>query len=83
MARRRLPSPIIAFDAAAIAKLAASNGGYTSSVLTAPAGFTGTDGTLVLQPDGQVQRGLAVFGWHPGRRITVAPAPTQLAQPTS
>jgi ABC-type branched-subunit amino acid transport system substrate-binding protein len=73
----------IAFDAAAIAKLAGSNGGYTSSVLTAPAGFTGTDGTLVLQPDGQVQRGLAVFGVASGAPITVEPAPTQLAQPTS
>jgi branched-chain amino acid transport system substrate-binding protein len=73
----------LAFDAAAIAKLAASNGGYTSSVLTAPAGFTGTDGTLVLQPGGQVQRGLAVFGVASGTPVTVAPAPTQLAQPTS
>jgi ABC-type branched-subunit amino acid transport system substrate-binding protein len=78
------PPPSIAnlgFDAAAIAKLAASQGGYTSSVLTAPAGFTGTDGTLVLQPDGQVQRGLAVFQVAPGAPAVVAPAPTQLAPP--
>ena len=53
----------VAFDAAAIAHLAASSGGYTSTVLTAPDGFTGTDGVLVLQPTGQVLRGLA--GAHP------------------
>jgi branched-chain amino acid transport system substrate-binding protein len=71
----------LGFDAAAIAKVAASQGGYTSSVLTAPAGFTGTDGTLVLEPTGQVQRGLAVFQVAPGAPATVAPAPTQLAPP--
>ncbi len=71
----------LGFDAAAIAKLAASQGGYTTSVLTAPAGFTGTDGTLVLEPNGQVQRGLAVFQVAPGAPSVVAPAPTQLSPP--
>ena len=69
------PPPSIAdlgFDAAAIAKLAASQGGYTNSALTTPAGFTGTDGTLVLEPDGQVQRGLAVFQVAPGTPTIVA-----------
>jgi ABC-type branched-subunit amino acid transport system substrate-binding protein len=78
------PPPSIAnlgFDAAAIAKLAASQGGYTTSVLTAPAGFTGADGTLVLEPNGQVRRGLAVFKVEPGAPAIVAPAPTQLAPP--
>jgi Periplasmic binding protein len=78
------PPPSIAnlgFDAAAIAKLAASEGGYTTSVLTTPAGFTGTDGALVLEPDGHVQRGLAVFKVAPGAPAIVAPAPTQLAPP--
>jgi ABC-type branched-subunit amino acid transport system substrate-binding protein len=73
----------LAFDAAAIAKIAASQGGYTTSVLTAPAGFTGTDGTLVLEPTGQVQRGLAVFQVAPGAPAIVAPAPTQLSPPVS
>jgi hypothetical protein len=73
----------LGFDAAAIAKLAASQGGYTTSVLTAPAGFTGTDGTLVLEPNGQVLRGLAVFQVAPGAPAVVAPAPTQLSPPVS
>ena len=73
----------VAFDAAAIAKLAASTGGYTSGVLTAPAGFTGTNGVLVLQPNGQVSRGLAVFQVAGGAPVITSPAPTTLTQPTS
>ncbi len=73
----------VAFDAAAIARLAASGGGYTSTVLTAPDGFTGTDGVLVLQPTGQVLRGLAVFQVAPGAPVITSPAPTQLSQPSS
>lgn len=73
----------VAFDAAAIAHLAASSGGYTSTVLTAPDGFTGTDGVLVLQPTGQVLRGLAVFQIAPGAPVITSPAPTQLNQPAS
>jgi hypothetical protein len=68
----------VAFDAAAIAKLAASSGGYTSNVLTAPGGFTGTDGVLVLNPDGTVRRGLAVFKVAPGAPTIVSPAPSSL-----
>ena len=78
------PPPSIAnlgFDAAAIAKLAAAQGNYTTSVLTAPAGFTGTDGTLVLAPNGQVQRGLAVFQVAPQTPAVVSSAPTQLSPP--
>ena len=71
----------IAFDAAALAKLAASSGGYTTQVLTAPAGFTGTDGLLVLQPDGTVKRGLAVFSITPGQPTITSPAPASLNQP--
>ena len=71
----------VAFDAAALAKMAAASGGYTSSVLSAPAGFTGTDGVLALQPDGQVRRGLAVFKIAPGAPVIISAAPTQLSQP--
>jgi ABC-type branched-subunit amino acid transport system substrate-binding protein len=71
----------VAFDAAAMAKLAAGEGGYTSSVLTAPSGFTGTDGVLVLRPDGTVKRGLAVFSVQPGQPAITSPAPTSLNQP--
>jgi ABC-type branched-subunit amino acid transport system substrate-binding protein len=73
----------VAFDAAAIARLAASSGGYTSTVLTAPDGFTGTDGVLVLTPSGQVLRGLAVFQIAPGAPTISSPAPTALSQPAS
>ncbi|MDE1896712.1 MAG: penicillin-binding protein activator [Rhodospirillales bacterium] len=71
----------IAFDAAALAKLAASSGGYTAQVLTAPSGFTGTDGLIVLQPDGTVKRGLAVFSIAPGQPSISSPAPASLSQP--
>ena len=71
----------VAFDGAALAKMAAASGGYTSSVLSAPAGFTGTDGVLALQPDGQVRRGLAVFKIAPGAPVIISAAPTQLSQP--
>jgi len=73
----------VAFDAAAIAKLASGSGGYTSTVLTAPAGFAGTDGVLVLQAGGQVLRGLAVFQVAPGAPVITSPAPTTLTQPTN
>ncbi len=71
----------IGFDAAALAKLASASGGYTVQALTAPSGFTGTDGLLVLQPDGTVKRGLAVFAVTPGQPSIVSPAPASLAQP--
>ncbi len=73
----------IGFDAAAIAVLASSQGGFTSTVLTAPSGFTGTDGVLLLLPDGEVQRGLAVFQIAPGAPTITSPAPAQLSVPVS
>jgi ABC-type branched-subunit amino acid transport system substrate-binding protein len=81
-----VPPPAIAdvaFDAAAIARVAAGGGGYTSTVLTDPSGFSGTDGVLQLEPNGQVQRGLAVFQVAPGAPVVSSPAPTQLTAPTS
>lgn len=71
----------IAFDAAALAKLASTSGGYTTKVLTSPSGFTGADGLLVLMPDGDVKRGLAVFAIAPGQPNVVSPAPTSFKQP--
>jgi len=74
----------VAFDAAAIAKVAAGAGGYTNTVLTNPSGFAGTDGVLRLEPTGEVERGLAVFQVAPGSPIITSPAPTQLsASPSS
>lgn len=71
----------VAFDAAALARVAASAGGYTSNVLTTPAGFTGTDGLVVLKPDGGVTRGLAVFSIAAGAPVISAPAPKTLTPP--
>lgn len=71
----------VAFDAAALAKLAAANGGYTVQTLSAPSGFTGTDGLLVLDPDGTVRRGLAVFSITPGQPTITSPAPASLNSP--
>jgi ABC-type branched-subunit amino acid transport system substrate-binding protein len=73
----------VAFDAAAIAQLAVGQGGYTVAVLTDPSGFTGTDGFLQLETNGQVQRGLAVFQLAPGAPVITSPAPTQIKPPTS
>lgn len=68
----------VAFDSAAIAVLAAKEGGYTTDVLTNSSGFTGTDGVLRLLPNGQVERGLAVFKVEPGGPNIVSPAPQSL-----
>lgn len=68
----------VGFDAAAIAVLAAREGGYTTDVLTNRSGFTGTDGVLRLAPDGHVERGLAVFRIEPGGPKIVSPAPRSL-----
>jgi ABC-type branched-subunit amino acid transport system substrate-binding protein len=73
----------VGFDSAAIAVLAAAQGGYTNGVLTQPAGFTGTDGVLQLLPSGQVQRGLAVFQIAPTAPTITSPAPTTLTTPSS
>lgn len=71
----------VAFDAAALARVSASGGGYTSTVLTAPAGFTGTNGLVVLNPDGTVSRGLAVFTIAPGAPVMSTPAQATFNQP--
>jgi hypothetical protein len=73
----------VGFDAAAIAHLLAGEGGYTSNLLTNPAGFTGADGVLQLEPNGQVQRGLAIFEITPSGPTITTPAPASLTPPTS
>lgn len=51
----------VAYDAALIAGfVSAGSGGYVKS-LTQPSGFVGSDGLIILMPDGHVRRGLAVF----------------------
>jgi branched-chain amino acid transport system substrate-binding protein len=78
----------VAFDAAAIAQLlssgsGAAGSGFTLQALTNPSGFSGTDGVLQLEPNGQVQRGLAVFQIAPGGPVINSAAPTTLTPPSS
>jgi hypothetical protein len=80
------PPPGIAdvgYDAAMLAKAAYAAGGFTTAQLTNPAGFSGIDGLIVLQPTGQVLRALAVFQIAPGAPLMASPAPTQLGAPPS
>ena len=71
----------LAYDAAAIARVLATNGGYEPTSLTRPEGFSGVDGVLGLLPDGHVKRGLAVFEIQRGGVQIVDPAPDNLAAP--
>ena len=73
----------VAFDAAAIARVAAGSGGYGAATLTSPSGYSGADGALVLEPNGQVLRGLAVFQVTPSGPVITSPAPAQVTAPTS
>jgi hypothetical protein len=76
-----LPISDLAFDAASIARVLAGAGGYSMANLTQPTGFSGADGVFLLQPDGQVRRGLAVFEIQQGTPVQVSPAPTALGAP--
>lgn len=71
------PSPLadLAFDAASIARVVASQGPYSVGALSQPAGFLGVDGWIGLLPDGQVRRGLAVFRIERGGPTMIEPAP--------
>jgi branched-chain amino acid transport system substrate-binding protein len=71
------PPPLadLAFDAASIARLLATQSGFSAAALTQPAGFVGADGWLALLPDGQVRRGLAVFRVERGGAQMIEPAP--------
>ena len=79
------PSPLaaIAFDAGAIARVTTVSGQINQEALTNPSGFGGADGVLVLDPDGSVRRGLAVFQVGSGGAQIVQPAPTSLSAPGS
>lgn len=73
----------LAFDAAGIARSAASGQGFPVAALTRPQGYAGADGLIALLPDGTVRRGLAVYEvGRAGPRI-VSPAPASLAGPGS
>ena len=65
----------IAYDAAQLARVAASN----PAALTQSGGFRGADGPIALRPDGQVERGLAVFAVGPDGTHIVEPVPASIA----
>jgi branched-chain amino acid transport system substrate-binding protein len=72
------PPPAIAdlaYDAASIARMLSGEGGFSVAALTRPGGFAGVDGRLMLLPNGEVNRGLAVFRIERGGSSMVEPAP--------
>jgi branched-chain amino acid transport system substrate-binding protein len=73
----------LAYDAAAIARVVASGGGFSPASLARPEGFAGVNGVLGLQPDGGVRRGLAVFEIQRGGAQMIEPAPDTLGAPGS
>jgi ABC-type branched-subunit amino acid transport system substrate-binding protein len=78
------PPPAIAdlaFDAASIARVLASQGSYSAGALSQPAGYAGVDGWIGLLPDGQVRRGLAVFRIERGGPTMMEPAPQSAGGP--
>ncbi len=83
-ARFSTPAPglaDLAYDAAAIARVTAANGGFSAASLARPEGFAGVDGVLGLQPDGTVRRGLALFEIQRGGAQMIEPAPDTLSAP--
>lgn len=76
------PPPIadIAFDATLIGRAQAQDHDLSPEGLAKPDGFSGVDGALLLLPDGQVRRGLAIYQIGHG---LVSPAPTDLSSPGS
>jgi ABC-type branched-subunit amino acid transport system substrate-binding protein len=80
------PSPFAdyAFDAAAVARLLASENDFSLGSLARPEGFTGVDGALALLPDGHVRRALAVYQIDAGGGAhIVGLAPQDVSQPGS
>jgi branched-chain amino acid transport system substrate-binding protein len=77
------PPPLadLAFDSAAIARIVLSAGGADMTALTQPSGFIGTDGWLILLPDGQVRRALAVFRIERAGPAMIDPAPQPSSTP--
>jgi hypothetical protein len=71
----------LAYDAAAIARVTAQQGGFSIASLTRPDGFAGVDGVLGLLPDGHARRGLAIFEIGSDGVHMVSPAPATLSAP--
>jgi len=76
------PGPAdFAYDAAAIGRVAAQEGGFSFAALCRPEGFAGVDGLLALLTDGTVRRGLAVFEINRGGPTVREPTPDSLTAP--
>ena len=76
------PGPAdLAFDAAAIGRVLAQEGGFSFASLCRPEGFAGVDGLLALQTDGSVRRGLALFQIQRGGASIIEPAPASVGSP--
>ncbi|MEA2775983.1 MAG: hypothetical protein QOF90_1389 [Acetobacteraceae bacterium] len=77
------PPPLadLAFDSAGIARMVVGPNGADMTALTQPSGFVGIDGWLILLPDGQVRRGLAVFRIERAGPAMIDPAPQPSAAP--
>jgi ABC-type branched-subunit amino acid transport system substrate-binding protein len=84
MAAYGSPAPGLAdfaYDAAAIARVLAESGDFSSAALCRPEGYAGVDGVLGLLPDGNVRRGLALFEIKGGSPVMIEPAPENLTAP--
>ncbi|MCM0019619.1 MAG: penicillin-binding protein activator, partial [Tagaea sp.] len=76
----------LAYDAVALAAVLARDKGpegadFSPAVLTNPAGFAGLEGIFRLTPQGQVERGLAVFEVQRGAARVLSPAPDTFERP--
>lgn len=70
-----------AYDAAAIGRVLTQEGSFAFATLCRPEGFGGVDGLLVLQTDGTVRRGLALFQIDHGEASVIEPAPESVGAP--
>jgi hypothetical protein len=70
-----------AYDAAAIGRVLTQEGNLSVATLCRPEGFAGVDGLLVLQADGTVRRGLALFQIDRGGASVIEPAPDSVGAP--
>lgn len=68
----------LAYDAMALAAVLGrgdGGAGFGPEALTMASGFTGVDGVFRFRPDGQVERGLAVYEIQAGGPVVIDPAP--------
>ncbi len=71
----------IAYDAGSIARVVAASGSFNQQNLTVSQGFSGASGLIVLQADGEVRRGLAIFEVEARGARMIDAAPQTVAVP--